>query len=212
MGAAPSVLLDVRDNDNSSSLQSSALEPPPFSLPIGLLKAGSLPEHGLSNSTNFGDLASRILAGKEHTFITGGAGVGKTTLLCALRVIHKARGGKDASISVVAPSGLAALSDGGATCHTFLGLRPKDVVYSRDSLTEAVRLVQTGAVGAAAVSRIVAMDVFCIDEVSMVSGIFFALMMAIIQLSVDGRAEVCRRSSPSEISSSSHLCGRGTSP
>lgn len=137
---------------------------------------------GLSYSNDFGRVARTILDRGEHVFITGGAGVGKTTLLRTLRAMHQASGGVPGAFAVVAPSGIAALSAGGVTGHTFFHLTPRDVRYGKDADSEALRLIEEGTVGSASIERIEHVDIFCVDEVSMVSAVMFSLMVAIIKL------------------------------
>lgn len=137
---------------------------------------------GLSHTNDFGRLAKAIIDRSQHVFITGGAGVGKTTLLRTLRATHQANGGAPGSFAVVAPSGIAALSAGGVTGHAFFHLTPRDIRHGKDPDEEALRLVNDGVVGAASIQRIQKLDVFCVDEVSMVSAIMFSLMVAIIRL------------------------------
>jgi len=176
----------VVDADEQGRVSTSPIwsqtETEPFSLPVALIPAPPVPNSGLSHSTNFGKLVAAILVSGRHTFITGGACVGKTTLLRTLRAAHTADGGESASFAVVAPSGVAALSAGGVTCHSFFGLMPRDVQHTHDSDAEAQRRVKAGFIKGAAAARIRALKVICIDEISMVSGTFFSLMMAIISL------------------------------
>lgn len=177
------IVVDADDHGQASTSPfSSQPETEPFSLPISLLPAPPASSTLLSDSTNFGRLAAAILAGGQHTFITGGAGVGKTTLLRTLQAVHKADGGGPTSFAVIAPSGVAALSAGGVTCHSFFGLTPKDVRHSMNPEAEAQRLVDTGVIKGTAVARILSLSVLCIDEISMVSGTFFSLMIAIFGL------------------------------
>lgn len=56
-------------------------------------------------------------------FITGKAGTGKSTLLKAIR--------DDLNLPVLAPTGLAAVSIGGQTIHSFFGLRPGDTTREK---------------------------------------------------------------------------------
>lgn len=57
--------------------------------------------------------------GDGNLFVTGRAGTGKSTLLRAIRDTV------DAEMAVVAPTGLAAVSVGGQTIHSFFGLPPR---------------------------------------------------------------------------------------
>jgi len=62
-----------------------------------------------------------VESGAGHVFITGRAGTGKTTLLH--RLVVEAR----CNVAVVAPTGLAAISVGGQTIHSFFRLPPRFV-------------------------------------------------------------------------------------
>src|SRR5690242_9207444 len=56
--------------------------------------------------------------GRDHVFITGQAGTGKTTLLDEFRkMTHR-------NIIVLAPTGVAAANIGGRTIHSFCGIGP----------------------------------------------------------------------------------------
>lgn len=188
---------DDEEHDLTGSHSTAAMreeQTPPLSLTIDAARSISFSEaatveahsplqpKGLSHSTDVGFLASTILRRGRHVFITGGAGVGKTTLVHSLYDVHVARGGRADSFVVLAPSGVAAMAAGGVTCHSFLGLTPKDVVHSRDAAGEASRLIKEGVIKAAAVTRIMALSVLCIDEISMVSGIVFSLVIAVIRI------------------------------
>jgi ATP-dependent DNA helicase PIF1 len=90
-----------------------------------------------------------LAEGEGHLFVTGRAGTGKSTLLRALRTLL------EGEMAVVAPTGLAAVSVGGQTIHSFFGLpprlvRPDDIRRSRNG-----RVMRK-------------LDLLVIDEVSMV--------------------------------------------
>ncbi len=94
--------------------------------------------------------ARRFLAENEgHLFVTGRAGTGKSTLLRALA------GMITDDMVVVAPTGLAAVSVGGQTIHSFFGLPPR-LIGPRD-----IKRIRNGAL----MRRL---KVLIIDEVSMV--------------------------------------------
>ncbi len=57
--------------------------------------------------------------GKDHVFLTGKAGTGKSTLLTYFRKMTSKR------IVVLAPTGIAALNVGGQTIHSFFGFPPR---------------------------------------------------------------------------------------
>ncbi|MBW2275351.1 MAG: AAA family ATPase [Deltaproteobacteria bacterium] len=96
------------------------------------------------------ELALR-LAKKRAPFllVTGRAGTGKTTF------VHWLRSQLDASIAIVAPTGLAALTAGGQTIHSFFGFPPRfielDEIQPRRSRAVYAKL-----------------DILIIDEISMV--------------------------------------------
>lgn len=63
--------------------------------------------------TQFENALDRLLVSTEHTFVTGRAGTGKSTLLeCFRQKTEK-------NIAVLAPTGVAALNVGGETIHSF---------------------------------------------------------------------------------------------
>jgi ATP-dependent DNA helicase PIF1 len=96
-----------------------------------------------------------------HLFVTGRAGTGKSTLLRALRDMTA-----QASV-VVAPTGLAAVTAGGQTIHSFFGLPPKLIQ------PEDIRRSRNGGV----MRRL---KLLIIDEISMVR----SDVMAAIDLSL----------------------------
>ena len=94
--------------------------------------------------------ARRFLAENDgHLFVTGRAGTGKSTLLRALA------GMITDDMVVVAPTGLAAVSVGGQTIHSFFGLPPR-LIGPQD-----IKRIRNGAL----MRRL---KVLIIDEVSMV--------------------------------------------
>ena len=88
--------------------------------------------------------------GKQHMFITGKAGTGKSTLLHYFKLNTKKK------VVVVAPTGIAAINVGGSTIHSFFRLPPrlitKDDVKQIRSKRDLFR----------------SLDAVVIDEVSMV--------------------------------------------
>ncbi len=111
--------------------------------------AGAWPA-GLTPTAEY-EAAARFLAqgGQGHLFITGRAGTGKSTLLRALRDMLTVPN------VVVAPTGLAAVTAGGQTIHSFFGFPPK-LIQSGD-----IRRSRNGSI----MRRL---QVLIIDEVSMV--------------------------------------------
>ncbi len=104
---------------------------------------------GLEPNADFDRALELIEGGEQHVFITGRAGTGKTTLL------HLLRDETPRNVAVVAPTGLAAISVGGQTIHSFFRLPPRFVD------TREIRALRH-------VSVMKALDLLIIDEVSMV--------------------------------------------
>ena len=104
---------------------------------------------GLEPNADFERALKLIDGGDQHVFITGRAGTGKTTLL------HLLRDETTRNVAVVAPTGLAAISVGGQTIHSFFRLPPRFV-----DITEIRAMRHT--------SVMKALDLLIIDEVSMV--------------------------------------------
>lgn len=104
-----------------------------FGLPVPAAAAG--PDGtwpgGITPTSEYVAALDHIRSGDGHLFVTGRAGTGKSTLLRALRDLIP-----DEYI-VVAPTGLAAVTAGGQTIHSFFGLpprliRPDDIRRSRN--------------------------------------------------------------------------------
>jgi ATP-dependent exoDNAse (exonuclease V) alpha subunit len=70
-------------------------------------------------SKDFNDIIDQLEYSKEHFFITGRAGTGKSTLLNIFRNTTKKK------VVVLAPTGIAALNVKGQTIHSFFGLPPR---------------------------------------------------------------------------------------
>ena len=86
---------------------------------------------GITPTNEYVAALDHIREGDGHLFVTGRAGTGKSTLLRALRDLIR-----DEYV-VVAPTGLAAVTAGGQTIHSFFGLpprliRPDDIRRSRN--------------------------------------------------------------------------------
>ena len=84
-----------------------------------------------------------------HLFVTGRAGTGKSTLLCAMREMITQEA------VVLAPTGLAAVNVGGQTIHSFFGFPP--------------RLIRSDDIGRSRNGRLMRrLKAIIVDEVSMV--------------------------------------------
>ena len=96
---------------------------------------------GITPTAEYRAALAHIRDGDGHLFVTGRAGTGKSTLLRALRDLISD------DYVVVAPTGLAAVTAGGQTIHSFFGLpprliRPDDIRRSRNgSLMRKLKLL-----------------------------------------------------------------------
>jgi ATP-dependent exoDNAse (exonuclease V) alpha subunit len=89
---------------------------------------------------------------KEHLFVTGRAGTGKSTLLQHFRETTKKK------IAVLAPTGVAALNVRGQTIHSFFGLKPN---ATAESIVKAAKFSKN-------LLMYRSLDAIVIDEISMV--------------------------------------------
>lgn len=108
------------------------------------------------------------LATRQHCFITGKAGTGKTTLL--KRIVEKAQ----KNVIVVAPTGVAAINAGGVTIHSMFGLPltafvPTDDFVNPNLATNRRRMVHDHIHFRRDKLRLLReLDLLIIDEISMV--------------------------------------------
>lgn len=100
-------------------------------------------------SPEFNDILSQLERSKEHYFITGKAGTGKSTLLQLYRNTTKKK------TVVLAPTGIAALNVRGQTIHSFFGFPPKFIDPSEIKPRKYRKLYEK-------------LDTIIIDEISMV--------------------------------------------
>ena len=100
-------------------------------------------------SQEFKDVLDELESTRDHYFITGRAGTGKSTLLQIFRNTSRKR------IAVLAPTGIAALNVRGQTIHSFFGFPPR--MLNREDIT--VRRNR---------SLFQKVDTIIIDEISMV--------------------------------------------
>ena len=114
---------------------------------------------------------------KEHLFLTGGAGTGKTTLTRQVIEHFSAEGKK---IAKLASTGMAATLIGGQTLHSFLDLGIADSIEDLEFKgklelkTKVKKLVSS-------------MDLIIIDEISMVSAPLFEMIrLRLLQSKFDG--------------------------
>jgi len=180
-----SFIIDVDGNGGLTSCTSrdaAEADTIPFSAP-GSRILPQTPKEGLGLSfiQNAGDLATKVLDEKADVFITGGAGVGKTFVLNTLQQVYNSRSESPGAFAIIAPTGVAAAHAGGQTCHGYFNIRPTDLIHGMDVHKHASHLLRTKKVSDLAVARLQAVEVLCIDEVSMVSGLMFSFMMAILR-------------------------------
>ncbi len=100
----------------------------------------------------FSSALEALLKREEHVFLTGNAGTGKTTLINEFKSLT------DKNLSIVAPTGVAAVNVGGETIHSFFGF-PPNVTVER-AVFDAKR-TKKGKI-------FQSLEVLVIDEISMV--------------------------------------------
>jgi ATP-dependent exoDNAse (exonuclease V) alpha subunit len=103
----------------------------------------------ISLSQEFSGVLDQLEYTKDHLFITGRAGTGKSTLLQVFRTTTKKR------VVVLAPTGIAALNVRGQTIHSFFGFPPRLLNKSEIEKRKNFRIY-------------VNIDMIIIDEISMV--------------------------------------------
>ncbi len=108
---------------------------------------------GIELNKEFRNALSIIEGSNKNLFLTGRAGVGKSTLLAYLRSITSKR------IVILAPTGVAALNVGGQTIHSFCRFKP-------DITPETVERLSN--VSFATMNMYKSLDAIVIDEISMV--------------------------------------------
>lgn len=109
---------------------------------------------------------------RPNIFLTGQAGTGKSTLVRQLRDLL---GDREENITVVAPTGIAALTIEGQTLHRFtgIGLGPKGRISNEDWLAAALRDPLSGI--RRGMYRMRYCNRVLIDEISMLNGRTFSL-------------------------------------
>jgi len=107
-----------------------------------------------------------LLDAKQHLFLTGGAGTGKTTLTRQLIEHYSAEGKK---VAKLASTGMAATLIGGQTLHSFLDLGIADSI-------EELELKGKLEIKKKVKKLIASMDLIIIDEISMVSAPLFEMI------------------------------------
>lgn len=103
----------------------------------------------------FKDILSEMENGRDHLFITGKAGTGKSTLLNLFRKTTVK------NVVVVAPTGVAALHVKGQTIHSFFRIPPKLTKSEDISVKKGLSKIMK------------AMEILIIDEISMVRADLF---------------------------------------
>jgi ATP-dependent exoDNAse (exonuclease V) alpha subunit len=115
---------------------------------------------------NFTKLTIEKLKSKKHLFLTGGAGVGKTTIT---REIIKAYEEEAKKVAKLASTGMAATLIGGQTLHSFfdLGIASDSKELEKNGKFEIKKKIK---------KLISSMDLIVIDEISMVSDTLFEMI------------------------------------
>ena len=115
---------------------------------------------------NYANLTLEKLHSKENVFLTGGAGVGKTTITNEIIRSYEADAKK---VAKLASTGMAATLIGGQTLHSFfdLGICENIDALSRDKKFEISKRVK---------KIISSMALIVIDEISMVSASLFEMI------------------------------------
>jgi ATP-dependent exoDNAse (exonuclease V) alpha subunit len=115
---------------------------------------------------NVTELAIEKLKINKHLFLTGGAGVGKTTIT---REIIKAYEEEAKKVAKLASTGMAATLIGGQTLHSFfdLGIASDVEELEKNGKLDAKKKIK---------KLIGAMDLIVIDEISMVSDTLFEMI------------------------------------
>lgn len=123
-----------------------------WNVPLSLEKsADALPDNYCPGDA--GDtVINAIEAGISFIFLTGRAGTGKSTFIRYLQ--QRYRSGK-LNISIVAPTGVAALNARGQTVHSFFKFPPRRIVPSEDIHKKNLTVINM-------------LDLMIIDEISMV--------------------------------------------
>ncbi|WP_297442297.1 DEAD/DEAH box helicase [Sulfurimonas sp.] len=115
---------------------------------------------------NFTKITLEKLKQNRHVFLTGGAGVGKTTIT---RKIIKAYESEAKKVAKLASTGMAATLIGGQTLHSFfdLGIASNVEELERNLKFEIKKKIK---------KVILSMDLVVIDEISMVSDTLFEMI------------------------------------
>ncbi|MBN2815784.1 MAG: AAA family ATPase [Campylobacterales bacterium] len=115
---------------------------------------------------NYVDITLEKLHTKSNVFLTGGAGVGKTTITNAVIAAYEEEGKK---VAKLASTGMAATLIGGQTLHSFfdLGISASIDELQRDKKFEIKKKVK---------KLIGSMSLIVIDEISMVSASLFEMI------------------------------------
>jgi hypothetical protein len=109
------------------------------------------------------DVVAKIIEGRRNVFYTGSAGVGKSTVL---KTFRRQLAAKKKHVSVVAPTGIAALDINGQTTYQYAGWTPATHRLTLDQLRMIAHEKKVW-------ERLNETDVLVIDEISMVENFFF---------------------------------------
>lgn len=144
----------------------------------------------LSMMENWAALSSTLAARGRSTFVTGGAGVGKSTFLRAFRASSKKQWPGAGNVATVAPSENADKTAGGQTYHSFFGFPRAYKAECKDSAAEATRMMSQRRFSSIS-RRLTAVRALLLDEISMVAADRLDVMVELLRLSRPPSAPAC---------------------
>lgn len=121
----------------------------------------------LAANGDWDGVCAKLWARRRSALVSGGPGTGKSTLLKRFHAFMSARLGAGAVV-VVAPTGTAAKTADGMTCHSFFGFERGYDAAGADPAAEAARLLRTARFGPIK-KRLLRTRVVLLDEISLVS-------------------------------------------
>lgn len=173
LGRSPSIASDA---DPSSSL---VLQP----LSTGPRGAGTAAATGmigrLAAAGRWDAVCIRLLEREASAFVSGGPGVGKSTLLKRLHASCKLRFSGEGEVVVLAPTGTSAKTAGGMTYHSFFGLGREYKPVAANASDEARRLLSTSRF-LPIKGRLERVRVVLLYEISLVSAANFDVMYHLV--------------------------------
>jgi len=130
---------------------------------------------------------TRLFERSHSTFVSGGPGVGKTSFLRGFVSFLRHRVTAPNAVVVVAPTGSAAKTAKGVTCHSFFGFVKTYKMQLPDPVAEAARMLALDRWKPIA-RRLAKVEVLLVDEISMVPADNLDVMFELLRQSRTGRA------------------------